>query len=77
MINYVGSSAHTIKLIPKETSASWQYMYADTIPVNKPALIVLGGSLTTNEHKAMGYIDHIGAIIRNKSNITVGRGRWC
>ena len=68
-MNYVGSSAHTIKRNPNNTPAPRQYMYADTIPTNKPALIVLGGALTTNEHNAMGYIETIGGIIRNKSNI--------
>ncbi len=71
MINYIGSSAHTIKRNLNTAPAYRQYMYADTIPTDKPALIVLGGSLTTNEHKAMGYIDHISGIIRNKSNIEI------
>lgn len=70
-MNYVGSSAHTIKQNPNKTSEFRQYMYADTIPTDRPVLVVLGGSLTTNEHKAMGYIEHISNLIRNKSNIEI------
>lgn len=69
MMNYVGSSAHMIKQSP--TGGPRPFLYADKIDLDKPALVILGGALTTNEAKAIGYIEHLTNIIQNKSNANV------
>lgn len=66
MINYVGSSAYLIKQNPEGTGR--RFLYANKIDVSKPAVVILGGALTTSEDKAMGYIEHLANIIKNKSS---------
>ena len=71
MMNYVGSSAHIIKQSPTPTGNGRRFLYADKIDLNKPALAVLGGALTTTEDKAFGYIEHLANIIQNKSSVNL------
>ena len=68
-MNFVGSSAHTIKLNPD--NGPKRFLYSDKINLNKPAMVVLGGALTTNETKAMGYIEHLSHVIQNKSGVDI------
>ena len=67
MTNYVGSSASMIK--HTSTTGGRRFLYSDVIDVNKPALVALGGALTTNETKAFGYIENLRNAIRNKSDV--------
>ena len=69
MMNFVGSSAHMIKQNPNSTGAGRRFLYADKIDVNKPAVVIFGGALTTTEDKAFGYIEHLSNIIKNKSGV--------
>lgn len=66
-MNYVGSSAHIIKQNPNSTGAGRRFLYTDQIDINKPAVVIFGGALTTTEDKAFGYIEHLSNIIKNKN----------
>lgn len=66
-MNFVGSSAHIIKQNPNSTGAGRRFLYTDQIDINKPAVVIFGGALTTTEDKAFGYIEHLSNIIKNKN----------
>ena len=68
-MNYVGSSAYVIQANPSSSGGRRPFCYADKIDLSKPALVVLGGALTTTESKAFGYIEHLAKTTRNKTNI--------
>lgn len=70
-MNYVGSSAYVIQAAPSSMGVQRPFRYADKIDLNKPALVVLGGALTTTESKAFGYIEHLAKTARNKANINL------
>lgn len=70
-MNYVGSSAYVIQAAPSSMGGQRPFRYADKIDLNKPAMVVLGGALTTTESKAFGYIDHLAKTARNKANINL------
>ena len=69
MMNFVGSSAYVIKPNPNSTGTGRRFLYADKIDVNKPAVVVFGGALTATEDKALGYIEHLAHIIKNKTDV--------
>lgn len=68
-MNFVGSGAHIIKQNQNSTGAGQHFLYADQIDINKPAVVIFGGALTTTEDKAFGYIEHLSNIIKDKSGI--------
>lgn len=70
-MNYVGSSAYVIQANPSSSGGRRPFFYADKIDLSKPALVVLGGALTTTESKAFGYIEHLAKTTRNKANINL------
>jgi len=71
MTEYIGSSAWLIKQNLNAGARQLKFVYADKIDVNKPALVILGGALTTDESKARGYIEHISPIITNRNSIEI------
>ena len=70
-MNYVGSSAWIIEQNKHPHGTARRFKYADKVDMTKPAMVVLGGALTTNETKAFGYIEHLLNIINNKSNVNI------
>lgn len=64
MNKYVPSRSCLIRLMPNNMG----YSMVGNIPLDKVALVILGGSVTTDEKRASGYIEHIEPVLKN-SNI--------
>lgn len=64
MNKYVPSHSCLIRLMPNNMG----YSMVGNIPLDKVALVILGGGVTTDEKRASGYIEHIAPVLKN-SNI--------
>ncbi len=71
MTQFNGSSAWLIKDDSNHGNGARRFSYCDKVDVKSPALVALGGALTTSADKAFGYIEHLSRIIQNKNNLNV------
>lgn len=71
MKHFVGSSSYLIKNNPVSNPVQKQFVTAYEISVGKPVLVIFGGSLTTTEAKAYGYIKHIAQKIPQTSDVDI------
>lgn len=71
MTQFIGSMAHLIKHNKNSNGAQRPFVYSDRIDINVPSLVILGGALTTDESRAMGYISHMLRNIKNVSDVNI------
>ena len=69
MNKYTPSHSYLIQSTPGNIG----YSTARNIPLNKVALVILGGGVTTNEKRASGYIEHIATQLKSSgvTNINI------
>ncbi len=48
-----------------------RFLYSDKVDIKSPALVALGGALTTNADKAFGYIEHLSRVIQDKHDLNI------
>ncbi len=64
MTQFVGSSAWFIKFNPNTTIKNKKFQHIDSVPVNQISVAVLGGALTTDVAKALGYMEHLYPVVQ-------------